>query len=74
MNSTVHKKVAGGGLAGMISIIVLWVIGLVATHFGVQVPPEVAGAFTGIVSTMTAYYIGPDTVGSQQQQGVQPNA
>lgn len=48
------RKVAIGALAGGITIIVVWV----AKQFGaVDIPNEVAQAFTLIVGTVTAYFV-----------------
>lgn len=48
-------KVQAGGLAGAVTIILVWVAGLC----GLDVPPEVASAFTLIVATGTAYIKSP---------------
>ncbi len=40
-----HPKVAAGGLAGALSLIILW-----GVSFGVTVPPEVAAAFTSVLA------------------------
>lgn len=42
----INPKVAAGGVAGSITIILVWVLGF----FHVEVPPEVASAFTTIIS------------------------
>lgn len=47
----VNPKVAAGGLAGGITIILVWVAGLA----GLDVPPEVASAFTVLVSSVAGY-------------------
>jgi biotin transporter BioY len=52
--TTIHPKVAAGSIAGGLSIIAVWVAGL----FGLDVPPEVASAFTVVVSG-TAGYLKP---------------
>jgi putative flippase GtrA len=47
------RKVAAGGLAGALSIIVVWLMSL----GGVDVPGEVAAAFTTILGFVTAYFV-----------------
>lgn len=42
---TIHPKVAGSSLSGALAIVILWAI-----SFAVDVPPEVAAAFTAILS------------------------
>jgi len=46
-----QPKVVAGGIAGAASILVLYV----ASLFGVDVPPEVASAFTVVVSFVAGY-------------------
>jgi hypothetical protein len=46
-------KVAAGGVAGAITVLVVWVLGM----FNVAVPPEVASAFTVIISFATSYFV-----------------
>ncbi len=45
-------KVATGALAGAVSVIVVWLI----TKFGVEVPPEIASAFTTVISALAGYF------------------
>lgn len=47
------NKVAGAGLAGAVSIVIVWALGMT----GVDVPPEVASAITTILAFGTAYLI-----------------
>lgn len=51
MNQKVHPKVAAGGLAAGVTIILVWV----AQMLGLDVPPEVASAFTAVVSAVAGY-------------------
>lgn len=44
-------KVAAAGIAGSVTILVVYVAGL----FGLDVPPEVASAFTAILSFAAGY-------------------
>jgi len=44
-------KVQAAGLAGGITVILVWIAGM----FGLDVPPEVASAFTTIIATGAAY-------------------
>ena len=46
-------KVAGGGVAGALIVLVVWILGLL--H--VAVPPEVASALTVIFSFATSYFV-----------------
>jgi hypothetical protein len=46
-------KVAAGGIAGALTVLVVWILGLL--H--VAVPPEVASALTVIISFATSYFV-----------------
>lgn len=46
-----NPKVAAGGAAGALTVLLIWV----ASLFGVDVPPEAASAFTVLVSTGAGY-------------------
>jgi putative flippase GtrA len=46
-------KVAAGGVAGALTVMVVWILGLL--H--VPVPPEVASAMTVIISFVTSYFV-----------------
>ena len=46
-------KVTAGGVAGAITVLVVWILGM----FNVAVPPEVASAFTVIVSFAISYFV-----------------
>lgn len=46
-----QPKVVAGGVAGALTIMLVWVAGL----FGLDVPAEVASAFTVIVSFAAGY-------------------
>lgn len=45
------QKVAAAGAAGSVTIILVWVAGLL----GLDVPPEVASAFTALVAVGAGY-------------------
>ena len=45
-------KVVAVGVAGSLTILLVWIAGL----FGVEVPPEVASAFTVLVSFVAGYF------------------
>jgi hypothetical protein len=47
----IEPKVAAGGIAGSVTILAVWVAGLL----GVDVPPEVASAFTVVVTFVAGY-------------------
>jgi hypothetical protein len=47
----VSPKVAAGGAAGAVTVVLVWVAGM----FGVGVPPEVASALTVLISTGAGY-------------------
>lgn len=51
-----NPKVAAGGIAGAVSIVLVW---LLNTAAGVDVPPEVASSFTVILTFMAGYLKGP---------------
>ncbi len=46
-------KVSAGGVAGALTVLVVWILGLL--H--VAVPPEVASALTVIISFTTSYFV-----------------
>jgi hypothetical protein len=46
-------KVAAGGIAGAITVLVVWILGM----FHVAVPPEVASAFTVIITFVASYFV-----------------
>lgn len=46
-----QPKVVAGGAAGALTILVVWIAGL----YGLEVPPEVASAFTVLVSFAAGY-------------------
>jgi putative flippase GtrA len=46
-------KVTAGGVAGALTVLVVWILGLL--H--VPVPPEVASAITVIISFVTSYLV-----------------
>ncbi len=45
-------KVATGALAGAVSVILVWII----TKCGIEVPPEIASAFTTVVSAASSWF------------------
>jgi len=47
-----QPKVVAGGIAGSLTILVIFVANL----FGIDVPPEVASAFTVIISFGAGYF------------------
>jgi hypothetical protein len=53
---SIAPKTAAAGLGGSLSIVVLWVMGLVLAHWSIVIPPEVAGAFATLISTAASYY------------------
>jgi hypothetical protein len=52
----IAPKTAAAGLGGSLSIVVLWILGLVLGHWQIVIPPEVAGAFATLISTAASYY------------------
>jgi len=46
------RKIKGGGVGGGISIVLIWLLGLV----GVEVPADVAVAFGGLAVWLSAYF------------------
>lgn len=47
----IHPKVAAGGAAGAVTVVLVWV----AEMFGLEVPAEVASAVTVLISTAAGY-------------------
>jgi hypothetical protein len=45
-----HPKVAAGGLGGALALILVWALG-----YAVTIPPEVAAAFTLLLSSLCAW-------------------
>ena len=52
---TPQPKVVAGGVAGALTIVLVWAAG----QFGVDVPAEVASAFTVLVSFAAGYITKP---------------
>lgn len=50
------RKVAAGGIAGAITVVLVWIASAV---FKVDIPPEVASAITVIVGFIVAYLVPP---------------
>jgi len=46
-------KVAAGGAAGALTVLVVWILGL----YHVSVPPEVASAITVLISFITSCFV-----------------
>ncbi|MBN7302850.1 Uncharacterised protein [Mycobacteroides abscessus subsp. bolletii] len=53
MGATPSAKVAAGGVAGAITVVLLFVLGL----FNVVVPGEVGSAITVIITSLTSYLV-----------------
>jgi putative flippase GtrA len=51
-NVTPQPKVIAGGIAGAITVVLLWVLG---TYAGITVPQEVAASLTTIIGFAAAY-------------------
>ena len=47
----IHAKVTAGGLAGAITVLLVWAVSIA----GLDVPPEVASAFTVVISFAAGY-------------------
>jgi putative flippase GtrA len=52
-SSAPTTKVAAGGVVGALTVLLVWVLGLL--H--VTVPPEVASALTVVISFATSYFV-----------------
>jgi len=52
----IAPKTAAAGLGGSLSIVFLWAMGLTLAHWSIVIPPEVAGAFSTLISTIASYY------------------
>lgn len=64
---SVHPKVAAGGLATMVSTIIVWAL---KQWGGVEVPADVAVALAGVGSFILQYFVtGPDSAGQPQTVG-----
>jgi hypothetical protein len=50
------RKVAAGGVAGAITVIIVWIL---AAAFKVTIPPEIASAITVVLSFAAGYLIPP---------------
>ena len=48
---SVHPKVAAGGSAMGVTVILVWIAGM----FGLEVPPEVASAFTALIGAAAGW-------------------
>lgn len=49
-----QRKVQAGGLGGAVTVVLVWLLGALAN---IDIPPEVASAFTTIIATGLAYWI-----------------
>ncbi len=52
MAAALTPKVATGALAGAVSVILVWIV----TKCGIEVPAEIASAFTTVVSACSSYF------------------
>ena len=50
---TPTRKVTGGALAGAVSIMLVWALGVM----GVTLPPEVSSAVTTLVTFITSWFV-----------------
>ena len=50
------RKVTAGGLAGALTVILIWVL---SAGFKVNIPPEVASAITVVFSFIVSYFVPP---------------
>jgi len=50
------RKVAAGGAAGAVTIIVVWIL---HAAFKIDMPPEVASAITVLLSFLAGYFVPP---------------
>jgi putative flippase GtrA len=50
------RKVAAGGIAGAITVIIVWIA---SAAFKINIPPEVASAITIIVAFVVSYLVPP---------------
>mgnify|MGYP001607145693 CR=1 FL=1 len=48
-----NRKVGAGGLAGALSIVLVWILG----QMGYSLPPEVSSGLTTIVTFITSYFV-----------------
>lgn len=52
----ISSKVGLGGAAGAVTILLVWIVSLI----GLEVPPEVASAFTVLITVAVGYLV-PET-------------
>ena len=52
MSSPATPKVVTGALAGAASVIAVWIV----TKCGIEVPAEIASAFTTVISAFSSYF------------------
>jgi hypothetical protein len=52
----IAPKTAAAGLGGSLSVVVLWILGMILGHWSIVIPPEVGGAIATLVSTIASYY------------------
>ena len=50
---TPNRKVGAGGLAGALSIVLVWLL----SQMGYSLPPEVSSGLTTIVTFITSYFV-----------------
>ena len=60
MKKPINKKVAAGGFAGGMSLLVVWGLG----SLGVDVPPEVAAALTTVITFAVSYLVPDNSPGN----------
>lgn len=51
---TPTKKVTAGGLAGALSVLIVWALG---EFGGLTIPPEIASAITTVLAFATSYFV-----------------
>lgn len=50
---TPTRKVTGGAVAGAVSILLVWLLGVM----GIALPPEVSSAVTTLVTFVTSWFV-----------------
>ena len=55
------RKVLAGGIAGAITVVLVWLLNAFILPKQTQLPPEIASALTTIISFIVAYFVPPSS-------------
>jgi hypothetical protein len=65
----IHPKVGGGSFGALVATILLWGLG---TYGGVQPPPEVATAISGVMAFLGSYLVSGDQYQASEPKPASP--